>query len=186
MKPVLLISSLALVVVLLASDGTARVPAASEAPTVNVPVRDREPNWIGREGNGSCVHASFITLLRWQGKVDFADYWRGKYDSGETPSEFNRHLNAERVRYAVTTSGDVSFLEWALRTRRGACVVSHGGAHMETLVHLDATSAGLIDNNSPAKFRWIPREQFLAEWREGPNGGWAVTPVYTPAAPLPR
>jgi hypothetical protein len=57
---------------------------------------------------------------------------------------------------------------------------------METLVHLDATSAGLIDNNSPAKFRWIPREQFLAEWREGPNGGWAITPVYTPAAPLPR
>lgn len=158
----------------------------SERPVVNVPVPDRQENWIGREGNGSCVHASFITLLRWQGRSDFADYWRRKYDSGETPSEFNAHLNAEGVRYAMTKGGEDQFLEWAVRTRRGACVVSHRGSHMETLVHLDDSTAILIDNNFPGKFRQLPREQFLSEWRMGPNGGWAVTPIYTPAAPLPR
>lgn len=92
----------------------------------------------------------------------------------------------------MITDGDVGFLEWACRTRRGACVVSHNGSHMETLVHLDSEQAALIDNNFPDKFRWLPREQFIREWRSGPkgpltgNGGWAFTPIYTPAAPLPQ
>lgn len=166
----------------------------AERPVVNVPPTDRQENWTYRNPqNGSCVHASFLTLLRWQGRRDFAEYWRSRYPGGgESAGTFGAKLDAEGVRYAVTTNGDVGFLEWACRTRRGACVTSHRGNHMETLVHLDHESAALIDNNFPGKFRWLPREQFLREWRDGQNGpltgngGWAFTPIYTPAAPLPQ
>ena len=54
---------------------------------------------------------------------------------------------------------------------------------MVALVGLDATSAYLLDNNDVSKFIVVPRERLLADWRA--STGWAVTPVYTPAAPLP-
>jgi hypothetical protein len=158
--------------------------AIEEVPVINIPPGDRKGNWIGPQGMGSCVHASMISLLRWQGRRDLADAWR--YADGESPRTFNRKLDAAGVRYAVITNGDAGFLEWACRTRRGAGVTVRNGAHMVTLVHLTDDQAGLLDNNDPTKINWVPRDDFLAEWRAGPNGGWAVTPIYTPAAPLPQ
>ena len=34
-----------------------------ERPTVNVPAALRQSNWIGNQGQGSCVHATMISLL---------------------------------------------------------------------------------------------------------------------------
>jgi hypothetical protein len=88
------------------------------------------------------------------------------------------------VRYAYTTGeNDLSFLEWAVNTRRGCGVTVKGGAHMVLLVHLDAKRAGILDNNFPKEIRWVPRETFLAEWYASQS--WAVTPVYVPPPPLP-
>jgi hypothetical protein len=39
----------------------------AERPTVNVPVALRQANWTSN-GSGSCVHATMISLLRWQGR----------------------------------------------------------------------------------------------------------------------
>lgn len=154
-----------------------------ERPTVNIPRADRQQNWIGN-GEGSCVHATFVSLLRWQGRFKTADYWRRTYSGGERLDQFVAKLDQEGIRYAYETGGDVQFLEWACRTRRGCGITVSGGAHMVALVHLDAEWAAILDNNDVSTFRWVPRETLIAEWKA--SYGWAVTPVYSPAAPLPR
>jgi len=40
-----------------------------------------------------------------------------------------------------------------------------------------------LDNNDINKITWVPRDTFVTEWQN--SNGWAVTPVYTPAPPLP-
>jgi len=159
-------------------------PVTEERPVVNIPPALRQPNWIGNRQEGSCVHATMISLLRWQGRRNTADYWRQKYGSGEWPEDLAAKFDKEGIRYAYVTNGDVRFLEWSCRTRRGCGITVMGGAHMVALVHLDEKWAALLDNNNVSKFTWVPRETLIAEWKA--SYGWAVTPIYTPAAPLPQ
>jgi hypothetical protein len=84
----------------------------------------------------------------------------------------------------MTTSGDVAFLEWACRTRRGCGIAVKGGKHMVALVHLDSQWAAILDNNNVSKFIWVPRKTLLAEWHA--SHGWAVVPIYSPSAPVPQ
>ena len=156
----------------------------AERPVVNVPLALRQHNWFGSNGEGSCAHATMISLLRWQGRSKTADYWRQNYGSGEWPEDLAAKFDGAGVRYAYVTNGDVRFLEWACRTRRGCGITVLGGAHMVALVHLDEKWAALLDNNDVATFRWVPRASLIAEWKA--SHGWAVTPIYSPAAPLPR
>ena len=156
------------------------VPGVVERPTVNLPLSLRQENW----GSGSCVHAAIVSLFRWQGRFNMATRWRQVYSGGEDPQGAAEKLDKEGVRYAYTTAGEVKFLEWALRTRRGCGVTVMGGAHFVTLVHLDSKVAILLDNNSIEKYQTVTREAFLAEWRS--SNGWALTVLYAPAAPLPR
>jgi len=159
-----------------------RKPVKKEMPAVNVPKADRQSNWLGSQRQGSCVHASMISLLRWQGRPNTADYWRKTYGNGEWPTNLAAKFDKENIRYAYVTNGDVRFLEWSCRTRRGCGITVRGGKHMVTLVHLDDTYAAILDNNNVEKFIWIPRETLIAEWQA--SFGWAVTVVYSPAAPL--
>ncbi len=56
------------VVVHLGEPDMGRTPAAKiEYPTVNLPISLRQSNWLGNKNEGSCVHATMISLLRWQG-----------------------------------------------------------------------------------------------------------------------
>lgn len=157
-------------------------PVRKEYPTVNLPLEMRQSNWPGSQREGSCVHAATISLFRWQNRLNMADYWRRKYGNGEWPENLAAKFDREGIRYAYVTNGDVKFLEWACKTRRGAGVTVMGGVHCVTLVHLDATWAGLLDNNDVSKIKWVPRETFLAEWRA--SYGWGFTVLYVPAAPL--
>jgi hypothetical protein len=86
------------------------------------------------------------------------------------------------LRYAYTVDGDVEFLEWALRTRRGAGI-TYFPNHAVNLVHLDHQWAGVLDNNRVDQIIWIPRADFLARWKA--YGGWAWTLVYDPPPPVP-
>ena len=155
-----------------------------ERPTVNVPAALRQSNWRGPQGQGSCVHATMISLFRWQYRLNTADYWRRTYGDGEYPEDLAAKFDQEGIRYAYVTNGDVRFLEWACRTRRGCGITVMGGAHMVALVHLDNKWAAILDNNNVERFIWVPRETLIAEWKA--SYGWAVTPIYTPAAPLPQ
>jgi ABC-type bacteriocin/lantibiotic exporter with double-glycine peptidase domain len=132
---------------------------------------------------GSCVIASTCTTLRWQNRIATAKHWRETFGNGQSVESLREKYEKTEVRYAETTTGDVAFLEWALRTRRGANVVWMNGRHMLTLVYFDGKQAAILDNNATDKIEWMPRERFLAEWRA--SGGWATVPVYTPMAPAP-
>jgi hypothetical protein len=163
-----------------------RCPAVREAPpageeltpVVDLPRALRTSNW----GGGSCVHASTVHLLQWQGQHQLAQWWRTTFSGGEYASRLHGRLEAAGLRYAYTTEGDIAFLEWALRTRRGAGI-TYFPNHAVNLVHLDAHRAGLLDNNRIDHIVWIRRDEFLRNWRA--YGGWAWTLVYNPPPPPP-
>jgi len=178
---------LVLILVLLPVAGCAEFVAerqpTQEYPTVNVPRDLRQSNWIGNRKQGSCVHATLVSLLRWQGRYSMADWWRRTHGDGEVLYSVLRQLDSAGVRYAATGSGDVRFLEWACETRRGAGISVRKGAHMVALVHLDNEWAAILDNKDVSRYRWIPRDELIAEWHRSQH--WAIVPVYSPAAPLP-
>ena len=144
----------------------------------------RTQNWFGDQGSGSCVFAGMVPLLRWQGRNAAADRIR-EYGDGAGPERLDQIFDEEGIRYAQVTNGDETFLDWALKTRRGCgiCYQIPEGCHFVTLVYLDDAQAAILDNNDIDHFIWMPREELLAKWRA--IGGWAITPVYSPAAPLP-
>lgn len=150
---------------------------------VNIPAAWRRKNWIGNRNEGSCVHTAMVHLLHWQGEHAAADRWQQQYANGENAEGLAAKLEAAGMRFGETRTGDVSFLEWCIRTRRGAAVVIQKGAHMVNLVGLDRTHAQILDSNSPERIQPWPREKFLTEWQQA--GGWAVTPVGVPSAPDP-
>ena len=181
MKRVIL-SAVAIMLFAGCSDSYFTTNENTERPLVNIPRVLRQSNWLSR-GSGSCVHASMMSLFRWQGRNNTARLWGQRYGSGEDAQGLRAKMDANGIRYAYVTNGDVNFLEWACSTRRGCGITVRGGVHMVALVHLDSEWACLLDNNSVSKFIWVPRETLIAEWKA--SYGWAVTPVYTPAAPLP-
>jgi hypothetical protein len=123
------------------------------------------------------------SLLRWQGRFNAAENIRHTCSSAAGPDDLAAKFDHEGIRYAYVTNGDVKFLQWACRTRRGCGITVDGGDHMVALVHMDAEWSAILDNNDTSKFIWVPTETLIAEWRA--SNGWAVTPIYTPAAPLP-
>jgi hypothetical protein len=184
MKRIVLAAMLVVTVVGCESPGVSPLPVLRERPTVNLPLEMRQRNWQGPEGQGSCTWATMVSLLRWQGRYYTADWVRRNCGDGEWPDNMAERLDQAHVRYAYVTNGDVKFLEWACRTRRGCGITVNGGQHMVALVHLDAKWAAILDNNAVEKYIWVPRETLIAEWKA--SYGWAIAPIYTPAAPLPQ
>jgi len=90
-------------------------PAYRALPPVDLPPELRQRNY----GGGSCMHASLITILRWQGLDDLADRWRRTYGGAASVSDLARISERLGLRYAWTTTGDERLLEWASRTRTG-------------------------------------------------------------------
>jgi hypothetical protein len=117
-----------------------------------------------------------------------SDHWRATYAGCEYADKLAEKLDKEGVRYAYTNGKyDVDFLEWACATRRGCGVtvtVNKPGDHFVLLCDITDTDAYIMDNNSTKKYKIIPRETFLADWKR--SGSWAMTVLYAPAAPLPN
>lgn len=154
-----------------------------EHPAMNLPRKMRQRNWIGGPWqNGSCVVASMISLLRWQGKYALANRLRRRYGGGQDFWSWNSILDREGIRYAVTyNKRNVAFLERAIKTRRGCMVAIEGLAHMVCLVDLTPTKACILDNNDTSRYIWRDRSEFLADWFGAHS--WALTPVYSPTSP---
>jgi hypothetical protein len=150
---------------------------------IDIPPRWRKQNWIGDRGQGSCVHAALVHLWHWQGRHEWAEWWAARHGNGETAEGLAAKLETAGVQFAETRSGDEAFLDWAIRTRRGAAVVVQSGSHMVNLVGLDHRHAHILDSNAPERVEAWPRDKFLRDWKQ--SGGWAVTPVGPPAAPDP-
>lgn len=154
-------------------------PPGSEAPVVDLPEVMRQKNYLG----GSCVHASTITLLRWNGRYEDADWWRANHGHGEYAQRLNAKMEARGLKYAYTTSGDERFLLWCIRTRRGAGI-GYKPNHAINLVGLTASHAILLDNNRTGVYEKVPRREFFRRWKQN-YGGWAWTLVYQPPPPKP-
>lgn len=164
-------------------------------PKVEIPPALWQKNWAFAPLEGSCVHASAIMLWRWQGQYAWANYWKSKHYHGEYADRFHKRCDAEGVTYCDTYGQrDVSFLVWAVSTRRGALVAVSNGplygydgkiAHAVCLVHLDSKWAGILDNNDigqgPGNVIWVPADAFVADWLR--SDSWAWSPVSTPPAP---
>lgn len=169
-------------------------PVLAEIPTVAIPRDLYQKNWSNWRRQGSCVHASIVMLLRWQGRSDWADYWRSQYSGGAKPSTINKLMTRHGLSYAETVGKkDVSFLEWSLRTRRGCVVSVRNGPlygyrgpinHVVLLVHMDDRVVGILDNNHGYKIKWVWRDAFLKDWFSFYS--WGFTPLLdSPAPPIP-
>lgn len=156
-----------------------------ELPTVDIPTEWRCTNWSSlTNGQGSCVHASCVMLLRWMELHELAEWWRQSYSGGEYSDRMHQKLTAAGIQFAATTNGDIAFLEWAVRTRRGACITINNAAHMVCLVHLDESRVGILDNNHTDRIDWHRRAEFLQAWQSSP-APWAFTLVYNPPPASP-
>ena len=142
----------------------------------------RVVNWIGDRNEGSCVHASLVNLLHWQGRHQLADRWQATHGNGQSALGLAIDLKNAAVEYRSSQGGNEEFVAWACRTRRGA-VVPFGPNHAVSLVGLDSKTATIMDPNKPDRPFQVDRAAFVADWKS--RGGWAVTPLGTPAAPSP-
>ncbi len=156
-----------------------RLQDNADSPPMDLPRSLREQNW----GGGSCVHASTVMCLRWQGLEDVAAMWRRTYSGGESLSGLLAKLERNGLRYAYT-GRDPAFLEWASRTRRGA-VIFYFPNHSICFAgySADGRTAILLDNNRIGQFLSVPKDEFVRSWQG--YGGVAVTPVYSPEPPAP-
>lgn len=162
-------------------------PAAPEVPVANLPVSLHERNWVDSRGSGSCVHASTLFVMRWQGQYRAADWWRKRYSGGETAKSITDYYEANNMKFACTLNGDPAFLVWATQTRRAAIVwwkPSHCCAFVGISV-IDGKEYAIIqDNNRPGTFEKTPLDEFIRQWRD--YGGFACTLLLAPShSPVP-
>ena len=158
--------------------------AAAEQPGMNLPVALRQRNWLGPQKEGSCVHASLVTTLRWCNQFNLGERWRATYGDGEWDSRLRDRLDAAGVDYVFTVKSDPRFLDAVSLTRRG-CILWWKPSHCCTFAGwvkgADGVQyAAIVDNNHPEVYEFTPREQFIRLWSG--YGGFALTPVSKPPA----
>jgi len=163
------------------------IPPPGEVPVANLPGSMHVRNWTDRAGSGSCVHASTLFILNWQGEYEAANRWRKKYAGGETAQSITNYYKANNMPFACTLNGDPAFLVWASQNRRGAIVwwkPYHCCAFVGISV-IDGKEYAIIqDNNRPGTFEKTPLKEFIEKWRG--YGGFACTLLLSPPqSPIP-
>jgi hypothetical protein len=156
-----------------------------EVCRVRQPCVDPPPQYRFRNPDGSCVHVAFATVLANQGQDEMARWWVQRYHGGEGSNGLRSKAQAAGIKYSDTTLGDVAWLDWAMRTGRGAIVNDRPG-HVRTLVGLDPAGpdakAYVLDNHgNPLNVISYDRDKWITMWHR--RGGWAATAVYNPDPP---
>lgn len=153
----------------------ALLPAPSaEIPGANLPLSLRQTNWRGKLGQGSCVHASSMYVMRWNGQYELADWWRKTYGDGETGSGIMRKLTAAKVPFYATAKGDPAVLEYATKTRRAA-IIWFFDSHCVTFCGFAKDADGkeyayICDNNRVNQFIKIEKQSFIRRWQTQYDG----------------
>jgi len=159
----------------------------AEAPVVNPPLSIRQQNWRHpTNGEGSCVHASLTSMLRWQNQFELAKAWRQKYiGGGEWSDELRRRLDAEGIPYAYTERANLQLLDDAHASRRGALLwwkPSHCCTFCGWVNGSDGKQyAVILDNNSPTNYEFYERSYFHRLWAG--YGGFALSTLFDPPSP---
>jgi hypothetical protein len=156
-----------------------------ERPVVNPHVSYRQSNWRGPKGQGSCVHASLTSMLRWQNQFELAARWRATYGGdGEYDTELRSRLDEQGIPFAYTINANLKLLDIAHATRRGAllwwkpnhCCMFCGWVSVNGQLH-----AVILDNNHIQNYELVERSQFQRLWAG--YGGFALTTLYDPPSP---
>jgi len=162
-------------------------PPDPEIPVAHLPDALHERNWPDRGGSGSCVHASTLFVMRWQGAYEVADWWRRNYAGGETAQSITNYYKQNNLPFACTLNGDPAFLVWVTQTRRAAIVwwkPYHCCAFVGVSVIGGREYAIIQDNNRPGTFEQTPLNEFIQKWRG--YGGFACTLLMSPPqSPVP-
>lgn len=157
-----------------------------EQPPANLPRELHQRNWTGTLRQGSCVHASLTSHLRWLNQYEVGERWRRTYGDGEYETRLRNRLDAAGIDYAFTNKADPRFLDWASETRRGAICwwkPSHCCTFMGWVNRPDGQYAAILDNNYPGRFELTKREQFVRLWAG--YGGFALSVIGEPASSIP-
>lgn len=159
---------------------------AAEVPPVNLPKALRQRNWLSANNEGSCVHASFTSHLRWHNQFGKGERWRKTYSGGENEIALRRKLSAEGIRHVYTDNGDPSFLDWCSKTRHG-CILWWKPSHCCTFCGWVRQNgkiyAAILDNNYPERIELTERNQFVRLWNG--YGGFALSVIDPPTTPIP-
>lgn len=160
----------------------------AEMPVVNPPPALRQQNRLGgpKGDEGSCVHASLRSMMRWQNQTAKSEEMWSQYSGGEYSSRLRSRLDEKGVKYAYTESGNLALLDFAHDTRRGA-LLWWKPSHCCTFcgwVEIDGrTFAVILDNNKVNQYELTERSQFHRLWAG--YGGFALTTLGDPPAPPP-
>lgn len=170
------------------------VASASVIPTelADVPIPLRQHNW----GTwGSCAHASTVTALRYHGQPAMASWWRANYAGGETIYGLREKLTAARIPYSYTITGDMQWMEWAVRNRMCVVLFHVPWHHCVNLVDMTGDTVTIIDNNQEGYYVKMSRQEFYNTWwismRNSSNpvtrnsAGWALAICLPPPPPWP-
>jgi hypothetical protein len=160
---------------------------AAEQPPCNLPGSLHQRNWLGKERQGSCVHASLTNHLRWLNQFELGEQWRSTYGDGEYASRLMRRLDDVGIEYIWTDKADPRFLDHVSNMRTG-CILWWKPSHcctFEGWVKGDdgQVYACILDNNYPGKFEYTQREQFIRLWAG--YGGFALAVNSPPATSIP-
>ncbi len=115
-----------------------------EQPPAKPVVQLHQRNWTGSLGQGSCVHASLVTISAGINKYELGERWRATYADGEWDSRLRDRLDAAGVDYSYTLKADPRFLDWASATRRGA--ILGGSRH---IVARSSVGSNAMESNMP-------------------------------------
>ena len=157
-------------------------------------------------GLGLCVFASMTMDAHWHNVRELSDlmYWdeNGKPHSkirrgGGWPDKVDQVIKqyAPDLKYVQYQGTDLAILDKALSEGRPACVTYGFGEryrplrtihHMVLLVHLDSTTAVILDNNFPGTYEWMSREEFKRRWVHPGGQGWAYVMLAPPPPPVPH
>ncbi len=165
-------------------------PQPAPAVTVDIPKPLRHSNYSG----GSCMYSSTATCLEWGGRSDLAAWSRSSYSGAAGISDIEAMLDRAEIPYESTSRGDAGVLERADESGRPAAIYYKVG-HAITFLGLETKTrngrefAVLTDNNFPGndQFEWVPKGEFLRNWKNRFGGGAIVplldTPPAVPASP---
>lgn len=144
-----------------------------------IPVAYRQKNWS--DGGGSCVHATTITLLKWQGMYEAAAEWKRRYGGGEATAQkpHTDKFDDLGLKHVETNDGDEDFIRWALLTRRGVGVSAYSG-HCLTWIGLEIKDGVEqiveLDNNDTNHPKWRLWSVAVPQWKnEGHGHGFTFT-----------
>ena len=159
---------------------------AAEAPVINPDVSLRQQNWLGPQREGSCAHASLFSLFNWQNKSELKAIWRSAYGGdGEYASRMRQRLDEQKLPYACTEKANLTLLDYAHSTRRGAILwwkPSHCCTFCGWVQLPDGkTYAVILDNNNVSRYELTEKSKFHALWAS--YGGFALCVLFDPPSP---